>query len=141
MPMKTRQSKAHVKVIGDKELIATFKQMSAATQGHYLRSAVFGGLLPIQNEMVATVVKDEGNLARSIHSEIVAVGDHSCEGFTGTDVEYAMRIEFGFDGIDSLGRVYNQTPQPYARPAYDTKRQEAVNEVADILRVLVLQST
>lgn len=31
--------------------------------------------------------------------------------------EYARRVEFGFKGADSLGRVYDQAGQPYMRPA------------------------
>lgn len=27
------------------------------------------------------------------------------------------RLEYGFDGTDSLGRVYHQPPQPHIRPA------------------------
>ncbi len=30
-----------------------------------------------------------------------------------TDVIYARRLEFGFYGADSLGRVYNQPPYPF----------------------------
>lgn len=139
MPMKTHRSSVHI--AGDRELIAKFRTMQSAVQGQYLRGAVLGGLLPIQNEAVAIVVKKEGNLGRSIHSEILDTGPYSCEGYTGTDLDYARRIELGFDDVDSLGRVYNQVPQPYMRPAYDTKRQEAIDEVAAILRVLVMQST
>ena len=37
----------------------------------------------------------------------------------GTNVEYAARLEFGFQGTDSKGRKYNQPAQPYLRPAVD----------------------
>lgn len=39
-------------------------------------------------------------------------------------LEYAARIEFGFTGVDSAGRVYNQPPYPYLFPAVEliTKR-------------------
>jgi hypothetical protein len=35
----------------------------------------------------------------------------------GSDVEYARRIELGFEGVDALGREYHQPPFPYLRPA------------------------
>jgi hypothetical protein len=35
----------------------------------------------------------------------------------GNIVPYAMRLEFGFTGTDSLGRVYAQPPFPAAGPA------------------------
>lgn len=31
----------------------------------------------------------------------------------GTNVVYAPRVEFGFAGVDSLGRVYNQPAKPF----------------------------
>ena len=34
-------------------------------------------------------------------------------------VAQARRIELGFQGKDSLGRVFNQPPYPYLRPAAD----------------------
>ncbi|MCB0107683.1 MAG: HK97 gp10 family phage protein [Caldilineaceae bacterium] len=38
--------------------------------------------------------------------------------YVGTDSPYARRIELGFHGYDSLGRFYNQGPQPYLLPAF-----------------------
>ena len=40
--------------------------------------------------------------------------------FTGPTMVYSRRLELGFKGPDSLGRVYNQAPNPYVRPAYDS---------------------
>lgn len=102
---------------------------------------MLAGLLPIQNEAIELAPVLEGNLRRSIHSEIVEATNGYAEGFTGTDVEYARRIEFGFDDMtDSLGRTYHQKPQPYFRPAYDTKQQEAIKEVEDVLLLLIEQA-
>jgi hypothetical protein len=36
-----------------------------------------------------------------------------------TSEPYGRRLEFGFYGTDSLGRHYNQAPQPHAMPAAD----------------------
>ena len=33
-----------------------------------------------------------------------------------TKIPYAARLEFGFIGVDSLGRNINQGPRPYWRP-------------------------
>lgn len=46
------------------------------------------------------------------------------------DVPYAKRLEFGFHGADSLGRVYNNAPEPYAEPAL----LESTNEILLIVR-------
>jgi hypothetical protein len=37
----------------------------------------------------------------------------------GTNAAQGRRLEYGFNGSDSLGRVYNQPPFPHARPAFD----------------------
>lgn len=37
----------------------------------------------------------------------------------GTNAVQGRRLEYGFNGADSLGRVYNQPPFPHARPAFD----------------------
>lgn len=36
-----------------------------------------------------------------------------------TSEPYGRRLEFGFYGTDSLGRHYNQAPQPHVMPAAD----------------------
>lgn len=35
----------------------------------------------------------------------------------GTNAPQGPRLEFGFTGVDALGRHYNQPPFPHARPA------------------------
>lgn len=37
----------------------------------------------------------------------------------GTDLPYGRRLEYGFVGADSLGRMYNQPPFPHVQPALD----------------------
>lgn len=37
----------------------------------------------------------------------------------GTNAPQGRRLEFGFHGMDSLGRVYSQAPLPHAGPAFD----------------------
>ena len=51
---------------------------------------------------------------------------HEIEGLAGrvgSNVEYARRVELGFVGADSLGRVYNQAPNPYLRKALEENRK------------------
>ena len=42
----------------------------------------------------------------------------------GTSAPQGRRLEFGFHGMDSLGRNYNQPPYPHARPAFDETAPE-----------------
>lgn len=46
-------------------------------------------------------------------------GGSSTTSEVGTNAVQGRRLEFGFNGTDSLGRTYNQPPFPHARPAFD----------------------
>ncbi|WP_329047164.1 HK97 gp10 family phage protein [Streptomyces sp. NBC_01422] len=56
----------------------------------------------------------------------------------GTNAPQGRRLEFGFVGPDSLGRVYNQPPFPHVGPAIDyigaTLLMEMRFAVAEVLR-------
>ncbi len=55
----------------------------------------------------------------------------------GTNKEYAARIEFGFSGADSLGRVYSQAGNPFMQKAVTTRRPKINKAVVQALtRVL-----
>lgn len=60
-------------------------------------------------------------LFSSITGEVHANGDVVVGRF-GSNVEYARRLELGFFGADSLGRVFNQAPRPFLRPILREKR-------------------
>lgn len=71
-----------------------------------------------------------GHLRRSIMSDGLrhpAMGVYSTT--VGPDdkggmVKYARRVELGFRGADSLGRIYDQGPRPYFGPAAAKLRRE-----------------
>lgn len=46
-------------------------------------------------------------------------GGGSYRSETGTNAPQAKRLEFGFHGMDSIGRSYSQPPYAHARPAFD----------------------
>lgn len=49
-----------------------------------------------------------------------------------TNQVYAMRLEFGFVGVDRAGRNINQGPRPYFRPVMaENKRQIGVGVARD----------
>lgn len=58
-------------------------------------------------------------------------------GEVGTNAPQARRLEFGFVGVDSLGRHYNQPPFPHLGPAVDAfaplLRRELRNAVSGAL--------
>lgn len=131
----TKRGKITVK--GDKELHAAFKRLSAALRGPALVTAAKAGILPIQNAAIRNAPYVSGNLSRSIHTEVVEEKDDSAFVTTGTDVDYAARVEFGFNDTDKLGRTYHQPAKPYMRPAYDDERENAVKETQDALRDII----
>lgn len=48
------------------------------------------------------------------------IGDHTIG--CGSPQPYMMRLEYGFVGTDSAGRVHNQAAQPHWRPVFDAEK-------------------
>lgn len=124
----------------ERSLERAFEKIGAALSGQALETALVAGALNIQNYAKEHAAYKTGTLRRSIHigghSGIVAGfgqgggysdiggnehGDTFARVWVGTNLVYARRIEYGFIGADKLGRVYNQRPRPYLRPAFDTQ--------------------
>ena len=126
-----------VQVSGGRELAARLNALAAGVRGPLLAAALEAGALHIQNEAKAQAPYRTGTLRRSLHTERVSVPGAIAAVAVGTDVPYARRIEYGFSGADSRGRVYHQPPRPYLRPAFDARRAAAVAEVQRVLAKLV----
>ena len=82
---------------------------------------------------------DTGKLAESFHVQIEESDANHAIAQVGTDVIYARRVEFGFSGADRLGRIYNQPPNPYFRPAFDDNVERVKREMEDSVRQDVLE--
>ena len=130
-----------MKIKNPEELARAFKKLDQLTQTRYLQAAVIAGMQPIQNRVIDLAPRLTSDYVRSIHTEIAVSSPDYCEGVIGTNKPQSMRLEFGFNDTDSLGREYHQPPKPHWRPAFDEKRGEAVDEMAaslnDILMSLV----
>ncbi|GAA2084471.1 hypothetical protein GCM10009759_03530 [Kitasatospora saccharophila] len=59
-----------------------------------------------------------GDYRRSWGTEVRTVPG-GVEAIVGTNRPQAARLEYGFVGADSLGRVYNQPPFPHVGPSVD----------------------
>lgn len=59
-----------------------------------------------------------GDYNRSISLVVVTDGERY-EAHAGTNRPQARRLEFGFRGVDSRGRRYDQPPYPHFGPAHD----------------------
>lgn len=52
----------------------------------------------------------------------------------GTNAPQGRRLEFGFVGTDSLGRVYDQPPYPHVGPAFDEISPQLLSAMSKIQR-------
>jgi hypothetical protein len=72
-----------------------------------------------------------GDYQASVVSVVAAsVSGKSITGRVGSDSPYARRLEFGFVGVDSLGRNYNQAPRPHLRPALERMKRRIGKVIA-----------
>ena len=80
--------------------------------------------------------KVTGALADSIHTETIERSATRAKVGVGTNLPYAKRVEFGHarPTATSAGRPVRQAPQPYMRPAYDTKKEEARRAMREVGR-------
>lgn len=81
--------------------------------GHLLRTRVMRRASGRPGPNVIT-----GDYRRSITVEFYE-GDGQFIATVGTNAPQGRRLEFGFHGVDSLGRLYNQPPLPHFGPAMD----------------------
>lgn len=75
-----------------------------------VEAASAGGAAP---GTAATFVRSAGSLRSKLY------GGTTVSRSVGTDRAQARRLEYGFVGADSLGRVYDQAPLPHHGPAVD----------------------
>ena len=129
---------------GGEELAKAFAALAEDIKGPALEAATRAAALPILNQVRITVPEGgrtpykTGTYRRSFHMETVEKTPERCTVQVGTDSPYGKRLEYGFVGADKLGRVYNQSPRPHVRPAFDENKGAAVEEfraaIGDIIR-------
>jgi hypothetical protein len=52
-------------------------------------------------------------------------------------MKYALRLEYGFYDIDSLGRMYNQMARPFLRPALDENEDKILGAFEDKIELVL----
>ena len=129
---------------GGEELAKAFAALAEDIKGPALEAATRAAALPVLNQVRITVPEGgrtpykTGTYRRSFHMETVEKTPERCTVQVGTDSPYGKRLEYGFVGADKLGRVYNQSPRPHVRPAFDENKGAAVEEfraaIGDIIR-------
>jgi phage gpG-like protein len=87
--------------------------------------------------------KDTGTLGRSIQVDDSKAKGKKPSVRVGTSLVYAARLEFGFVGADSRGRVFNQGARPYMRDSLNNNvkemRKAAINAANDVFKKFVAQ--
>lgn len=111
------------RVEGGERVKALFQRLSEAGQGQALERATLAAALPIQNEAKRLAPYRSGTLSRSYTSQVTGRSRTKVVVKVGTSVPYARKQEFG--------------NRPHLRPAFDTKRQEAMETFRDALHDLI----
>lgn len=74
-----------------------------------------------------------GEYLESIYFEVIEIGEVGTSGVVvGSNAPQAMRLEYGFQGQDALGRHYSQPPFPHFRPASDELEEQFEESMAAI---------
>jgi HK97 gp10 family phage protein len=102
----------------------TIKSIQRAVSGALQDIALTGGLV------IETAAKERapvrtGTLRRSISTKITHSDHSSAVASVGPSVDYGVHVEFG---------TRHMAAQPYMRPAYEEKKDEAVKVMLDIAR-------
>lgn len=73
-----------------------------------------------------------GDYRRSITLRVFRNGGMAVA-VVGTNKPQGRRLEFGFHGVDSLGRHYNQPPYPHFGPAMDVTEGPFIRELEALI--------
>lgn len=76
-----------------------------------------------------------GDFNRSIVGDYEA-GDGVVFGQVGSNAAQAARLELGFNGVDVLGRRYNQPPYPYLGPSIPEVEAAVTDEIVAAIRAI-----
>lgn len=117
-----------LKVLGDKAVAAKLAAIGAGVEAKVGRKVTYWAHMLEQGiKSRAPVVT--GDYRRSWTTELS--GPMSAT--VGTNKPQARRLEYGFVGSDSLGRHYNQAPQPHVRPAVAEVEGRFVKDIASVV--------
>lgn len=123
-------------LVGGRFLVAEFRGDAAKLPAVMLKNVSYHG------QMLQTRVKANasgrpgpnaptGDYRRSIGLRVVSRGG-VVTAFVGTNKPQGRRLEYGFHGADSLGRVYNQPPYPHFGPAVDATAPGFFSDMAKV---------
>lgn len=120
-----------VTVVGDKGVLAALTAHRVRL-GLGAERAVRKATLATRNTASTLAPVRTGTLRRSYHTEFPT----PLVGVVGTDLVYARRVEYGFVGVDALGRFYDQAPRAHLGPAFDIHSADFVRDLRALTRGL-----
>jgi hypothetical protein len=126
------------------KVLGVLKVQKATTQRAATIDAEMFALVSIHGQLLNTQIKANasgrpgpnaptGDYRRSWAHTVTREGPTTVS-TNGTNKPQARRLEFGFTGIDSLGRVYDQPPYPHVGPAFDEIEPKFVNAAEKLMR-------
>lgn len=111
---------------------AKLEALRAALGAGAINPVLLAAAMPVVNAAKQKAPYLTGTLRRSIRAEV-----QNGAVVVGSDTPYAARLEFGFEGADSRGRVYHQGPRPYLRPAIFENAEAVKAATAAALRAML----
>lgn len=136
------------------QLLRKLSAMGAAVATQAVGDALTAGAQLIVNDAKENAPYLSGTLKRSIHSSQPSLNSGRWEVRIGTNLEYARIHEYGgtiraknkpflvfkIGGKLIFTKSVQIPPRPYLRPAFDSQRTNALNEVGEALAELVRAS-
>lgn len=120
-----------IKIEGLQEATARLRSGNEQLK-QWLGDALYRATTLVKNAAQPLAPYKTGTLRRSIHNRV----ESNVTGIVYQNADeaiYGRRIEYGFQGPDKLGRVYNQKPRPFMAPALEN----SIPSVKDIFQKLV----
>jgi len=124
-----------IRVEGHKELAAKTRHMSEAAKAQ-TENIVASVALKMMNQVRQNASGRPGPEIQSgaYKNSIMMTKESSLAYRVFTTSPYANRLEFGFSGVDALGRKYNQPAFPHWQPAVDALSAELGKQIAASLK-------
>lgn len=118
----------NVRVIGHKAFMAAMSKAGAEVGPSVERKVSYWGHV-LESRIKSRAPVRTGDYRRSWNTQL-----RGMTAIVGTNKPQARRLEFGFVGSDSLGRVYNQAPQPHVRPSIEEIRRPFLTDMAKVVK-------
>lgn len=123
---------AEIVVDGLESLLSAFDEIAKTLQKRQETAVMQAGLAYQHDVQAYPPPVDTGQYRAGIRTELSSEYGVPVA-LIGSPAPQACRLEFGFIGADSLGRIYHQAARPHWRPALDYNREKYQNIIVEEL--------